>query len=158
MNVVVVGGGPAGISAAAHAHQLGAEVTLLERGRLRVCYNEGPVPVRTLARGARMVRDAGAWSDFGLIGAPPRVDLHVALENATRTVDRIYEVKHAADKLRDDGIDMEENIGPVRFVDPSTVESADGRLFHGDRIILAVGGQMPRGKVFESAELSEASV
>jgi pyruvate/2-oxoglutarate dehydrogenase complex dihydrolipoamide dehydrogenase (E3) component len=141
MNVIVVGGGPAGISAAVHAHRLGADVTLLERERLGgVCYNEGPVPVRTLARAARMVRDAGAWGDFGLVGAPPHVVLGRALANVTRTVDHIYEVKHAAEQLRDEGIDVAERIGPVRFIDPSTVAVADGRLFHGDRIILAVGG------------------
>ena len=79
MRVVVVGGGPAGITAAVHARRLGAEVILLERERLGgVCYNEGPVPVRTLARAARMVRDAGAWAEFGLIGTAPRVDLRGA--------------------------------------------------------------------------------
>jgi pyruvate/2-oxoglutarate dehydrogenase complex dihydrolipoamide dehydrogenase (E3) component len=87
-----------------------------------------------------MVRDAGAWGDFGLVGKRPRVDLHLALANVTRTVDRIYQDKHAAEKLRDDGIHVAEGIGLVRFVDPSTVAVPDGRLFHGDRIILAVGG------------------
>ena len=82
MKVVVVGGGPAGMKAAVHAGRLGAEVMLLERNRLGgVCYNEGPVPVRTLARAARMVRDAGAWAEFGLVGAAPRVNLRAALAN-----------------------------------------------------------------------------
>lgn len=34
MRVVVIGGGPAGVSAALHAVGLGAEVTLIERGRV----------------------------------------------------------------------------------------------------------------------------
>jgi dihydrolipoamide dehydrogenase len=34
MRVVVIGGGPAGVSAALHAAELGAEVTLVERGRV----------------------------------------------------------------------------------------------------------------------------
>jgi protoporphyrinogen oxidase len=44
VKVIVVGGGPAGITAAVRARHLGAQVMLLERSRLGgVCYNEGPV-------------------------------------------------------------------------------------------------------------------
>ena len=56
MRVVVIGGGPAGVSAALHAAELGAEVTLIERGRVGgTALNSGPAPVRTLARAARLV-------------------------------------------------------------------------------------------------------
>jgi pyruvate/2-oxoglutarate dehydrogenase complex dihydrolipoamide dehydrogenase (E3) component len=141
MKVIVVGGGPAGITAAVRARQLGAEVLLLERQRLGgVSYNEGPVPVRTLARAARMVRDAGAWARFGLVGAAPRVDLAAALANARQAVRHVYEELHAADKLRALGIYVAEEIGTVRFVTPHALAVADGGLFEGDRIILAVGG------------------
>ena len=58
MRVVVIGGGPAGVSAALTAAELGAEVTLVERGRVGgTAFNSGPAPVRTLARAARLVRD-----------------------------------------------------------------------------------------------------
>jgi len=141
VKVIVVGGGPAGMKAAVHARRLGAEVMLLERNRLGgVCYNEGPVPVRTLARAARMVRDAGAWAQFGLVGAAPRVNLRAALANAGRAVDYIYELRHAADHLRTEGIEVGEGIGSVRFVDAHTLAAADGRTVTADRIILAVGG------------------
>ena len=43
MRVVVIGGGPAGVSAALHATELGAEVTLVERGRVGgTALNSGP--------------------------------------------------------------------------------------------------------------------
>jgi pyruvate/2-oxoglutarate dehydrogenase complex dihydrolipoamide dehydrogenase (E3) component len=141
MKVIVVGGGPAGIAAAIHARRLGADVTLLERERLGgVCYNQGPVPVRTLARVARMIRDAGAWPQFGLVGSPPRLDLGAALANARRAIHDIYEGKHAADKLRKEGIEVAEGIGSVRFVDAHTLAVPDGELAFGDRIIVAAGG------------------
>ncbi|MGB2918918.1 MAG: FAD-dependent oxidoreductase [Mycobacterium sp.] len=54
MRVVVTGGRPAGVSAALHAAGLGAEVTLIERGRVGgTALNRGPAPIRTLARAAR---------------------------------------------------------------------------------------------------------
>src|SRR5215212_11378686 len=46
MRVVVIGGGPAGVSAALHAAELGAEVTLIERRRVGgTAFNSGPAPV-----------------------------------------------------------------------------------------------------------------
>ncbi|HJR77442.1 MAG TPA: NAD(P)/FAD-dependent oxidoreductase [Nitrospiraceae bacterium] len=141
MRVVVVGGGPAGIAAAVHARRLGAQVMLLERSRLGgVCYNEGPVPVRTLARAARMAREARDWADFGLIGNRPRVDIRAALARAERAVSFIYELQHTSDHLRAEGIEVEEGIGPVHFVDAQTLAVAGGRTVTADRIILAVGG------------------
>jgi pyruvate/2-oxoglutarate dehydrogenase complex dihydrolipoamide dehydrogenase (E3) component len=57
--VVVVGGGPAGVTAALRARELGAGVALVERGELGgTCTNDGCVPTRVLAHAARLVRDA----------------------------------------------------------------------------------------------------
>ncbi len=85
MRVVVIGGGPAGVSAALHAAELGAEVTLVERGRVGgTALNSGPAPVRTLARAARLVRDWSSWETFGLRGPRPEVDVAATLANAQR--------------------------------------------------------------------------
>ena len=62
MKLIVLGGGPAGLTAALQARELHAEVTLLESKRVGgTSINEGPAPVRTLARAARLARDAGSW-------------------------------------------------------------------------------------------------
>ena len=61
MRVLVLGGGPAGVSAALHAQELGADVTLVEAKKVGgTSLNDGPAPVRTLARAARLVRDSGS--------------------------------------------------------------------------------------------------
>jgi len=57
--MVVVGGGPAGVTAALRARELGAAVALVERGNMGgTCTNDGCVPTRVLAHAARLVRDA----------------------------------------------------------------------------------------------------
>jgi pyruvate/2-oxoglutarate dehydrogenase complex dihydrolipoamide dehydrogenase (E3) component len=57
--IVVVGGGPAGVTAALRVRELGASVALVERGYLGgTCTNDGCVPTRVLARAARLARDA----------------------------------------------------------------------------------------------------
>ena len=57
--LVVIGGGPAGVTAALRARELGTEVALIERDMLGgTCTNDGCVPTRALAKAARLVRDA----------------------------------------------------------------------------------------------------
>jgi len=59
--LIVIGGGPAGVTAALRARELGAAVTLIEGGALGgVCTNDGCVPTRVLARAARLARTAYA--------------------------------------------------------------------------------------------------
>src|SRR5215470_916360 len=107
MRVVVIGGGPAGVAAALHAAELGAQVTLVERGRVGgTVLNGGPAPVRTLARAARLVRDWSSWETFGLTGARPEVNLAATLANAQRVADYAYERRHVAEHIRAQGIDL----------------------------------------------------
>ena len=145
MRVLVIGGGPAGVSAALHAAGLGAEVTLIERARVGgTALNSGPAPVRTLARAARLMRDWGSWEKFGLHGPRPEVDLAATLANAQRVSDYLYERKRLADHIRSAGVDLVEEAGDARFVDANTVAVADGRTWTADRVIIAVGGRAGR--------------
>lgn len=141
MKLVVLGGGPAGLTAALQARELQAEVTLLESTRVGgTSINEGPAPVRTLARAARLARDAGSWETFGLKGARPQIDLAAVLANARRVANYAHEKKHLAEYLRSTGIELSEGVGPARFLDEHTVGEASGRTWRADKIIIAVGG------------------
>lgn len=145
MRVLVIGGGPAGVTAALHAAELGAEVTLIERGRVGgTALNHGPAPVRTLARAARLVRDWRSWERFGLRGPRPEVDLAAVLANAQRVADYAYERKQMAQQIRSAGVDLIEEAGDARFLDAHTVAVADGRTWTADRVIIAVGGTAGR--------------
>ena len=145
MRVIVVGGGPAGVTAALHAVQLGAEVTLLEKGRVGgTALNTGPAPVRTLARAARLVRDWSSWESFGLRGPRPEVDLASTLANADRVARYAYEHRRAAEHIRAQGVDLVENAGDVRFTDANTLAAPDGRCWSADRVVIAVGGRAGR--------------
>ena len=68
--VIVIGGGPAGVTAALRARELGATVALTERGRLGgTCTNDGCLPTRVLAHTARLAREARQLADLRLIDA-----------------------------------------------------------------------------------------
>jgi len=137
----VLGGGPAGLTAALQARELNADVTLLESKRVGgTSINEGPAPVRTLARAARLARDAGSWETFGLRGERPHIDLAAVLANATRVAQYAHEKKHMAEFIGSRGIELVEGVGPAHFLDQHTVGIADGRTWEADTFVIAVGG------------------
>ena len=74
-NIIVIGGGPAGVTAALRASELGAKVTLVERGQIGgTCTIDGCVPTRVLAKASRLLRDAEQFEEYGLIGQVPKLD------------------------------------------------------------------------------------
>ncbi len=75
-DVLVIGGGPGGYTAAFRAADLGREVTLVERHpRLGgVCLNVGCIPSKTLLHFAEVITDAAALREHGVVFDPPRID------------------------------------------------------------------------------------
>src|SRR5580692_10221445 len=85
-SLLVIGGGPAGITAALQACELGAQVTLLEAAQIGgTSLNRGPAPVRTLARAARLARDWSSWATFGLLGPVSFTGPHTVAAGDGRT-------------------------------------------------------------------------
>jgi pyruvate/2-oxoglutarate dehydrogenase complex dihydrolipoamide dehydrogenase (E3) component len=145
ISLLVAGGGPAGVTAALQARELGAQVTLLEADQIGgTSLNRGPAPVRTLARAARLARDWSSWSSFGLRGPAPVPDLPAVLANNERVSHYAHDKKDMAGHLRRQGIDLIEDLGPVRFTGPHSMAASDGRAWSADRVILAVGGHAAR--------------
>lgn len=145
LHVLVVGGGPAGITAALQARELGAQVTLLEAGHVGdSTLNRGPAPVRTLARAARLARDWSSWAEFGLAGPPPVPDLPAVIANSERVARLAREKRDVPGQLRQQGITVAEELGSVRFTSPATMAAGGERTWTADRIIVAVGGHAAR--------------
>ncbi len=75
--VVVIGSGPGGYSAAFRAADLGKQVILVERypSLGGVCLNVGCIPSKALLHAAKVVDDAHDMSDFGISFAEPKINL-----------------------------------------------------------------------------------
>jgi len=153
-DVIVIGGGPAGVTAALRARELGATVALVERGRLGgTCTNDGCVPTRVLAHAARLLRETAQHEAYGLIGPRPAVDFARLIDSTHRVVAAVHEKKYLIKHLEDSGVETYLGAGPARFVDAHTIETAGGDRFSAERFILCLGGHA-RKLPFPGAELA----
>src|SRR5258705_13298223 len=75
IDVLVIGAGPAGVLAALRAADLGARTALLTHTDFGgMAANDGPVPVRTLAHAARLIREARQLGQYAIGGTEPVLD------------------------------------------------------------------------------------
>jgi dihydrolipoamide dehydrogenase len=76
-DIVVLGAGPGGYTAAFRAADLGQKVVLVDRSATLggVCLNVGCIPSKALLHAAKVIDDAAAFSVHGLTFAAPGIDL-----------------------------------------------------------------------------------
>jgi dihydrolipoamide dehydrogenase len=79
VDLVVLGGGPGGYTAAFRAADLGLNVCLIEKQpRLGgVCLNVGCIPSKTLLHCAGVMEEAAGLGDFGIAYPAPKIDIDV---------------------------------------------------------------------------------
>jgi dihydrolipoamide dehydrogenase len=154
MDVVVVGAGPAGVFAALRAAYLGARTVLVTRDDFGgMAANDGPVPVRTLAHAARLLREARQLDQYGIAVGEPVLEYSRLLERVREVMSVVRARSLVRRQIDTDGVTVYERAGTVRFVDPHTLETGSGLRLRGDRIILCTGGVSRRLSV-PGAELT----
>lgn len=143
--VIVIGGGPAGVTAALRARELGATVALVERDAMGgTCTNDGCVPTRVLAKAARLMRDTKQFADYGIVGERPKLDFRQLLNQTQNIVYAMHEKKQLAGHLLGVGVDLFSEAGAAFFVDPHTIASKDGLRLQADKFIICTGGHARR--------------
>ncbi|OGU06860.1 MAG: mercuric reductase [Geobacteraceae bacterium GWC2_58_44] len=127
-NLVVVGGGTAGLVCAAGAAGLGAKVALIERHLLGGdCLNVGCVPSKGMIRASRAVFDARSSGGFGVRGLDGvYCDFAAAMERMRRLRAGISG-HDSARRFRDElGVDV--FLGEGKFTGAESIEVGDRRL------------------------------
>jgi pyruvate/2-oxoglutarate dehydrogenase complex dihydrolipoamide dehydrogenase (E3) component/uncharacterized membrane protein YdjX (TVP38/TMEM64 family) len=138
-NLVVIGGGTAGLVSAAGAAGLGAKVALIERNLLGGdCLNVGCVPSKGMIRAARAAHDARSGAEFGIQHlAQPDISFAAAMERMRKLRAGISQ-HDSVERFTKLGVDV--FIGDGRFVDASAVE-IDGKRLEFDRAVIATGAR-----------------
>lgn len=90
-DVVVLGGGPGGYTAAFRAADLGLSVCLVEKEeRLGgVCLNVGCIPSKTLLHAASVIEEAVEVADFGVDFSAPKIDLERLLGKKNEVIEQL---------------------------------------------------------------------
>jgi dihydrolipoamide dehydrogenase len=136
VQLVVLGSGPGGYTAAFRAADLGLKTVLIERHeRLGgVCLNVGCIPSKALLHAARVIAEADEMSERGISFGRPKLD-----------IDRLRDWKQSVvDKLTGglDGLARRREVevvhGEARLAGPHTIEVGD-RTITFDNCIIAAG-------------------
>ena len=121
-NMVVIGGGAAGLVSAYIAATVGARVTLVEAVRMGGdCLNTGCVPSKALIRSAKVADMMRHGSRYGLKDVAPDVPFREVMARV-RAVIREIEPHDSVERYAALGVDVV--MGRARIVDPWTVEIA----------------------------------
>ena len=135
-DLVIIGGGSAGLTAAGFAVQLGSRVALVESNRTGGdCTWTGCVPSKTLLKAARVAHQMRTASRHGLESVEPVVDLSSVMAHVRAVVSDVYE-QESPEALRADGIDV--FTSAARFLNPHTI-SAGEDVLSARRILIATG-------------------
>lgn len=143
MRIAVIGSGGGAMAAAIKAAELGAAVTLIERGVIGgTCVNVGCVPSKILIRAAHIahLRRESPF-DAGLSAVPAVVDRPRLLAQQQSRVDELRHTKYEQILARTPGITLVR--GEARFEDGHTLAVALGgdgdRRISFDRCLIATG-------------------
>ncbi len=143
--VVVLGSGPGGYTAAFRAADLGLQVVLIERYESLggVCLNVGCIPSKALLHAARVISEAEEMSEFGIAFAKPKIEIDKLRGWKNSIVERLTRGL--------DGLAKQRKVTVVRgsgeFVSPHMIKvESDDRVksVSFDSAIIAAGSQVTR--------------
>lgn len=156
-DVLVLGGGSAGYSAALRSAQLGMKVGLVERSKLGgTCLHTGCIPTKAYLHSAELADEARTASKYGVNTTLDSIDMAAVKKNKDAIVQGKFRGLSGLIKMRK--IEVIEGEGNLTGPDTVTV---DGTQYKGKNIVLATGSKTKTmgiditGRVITSTEALE---
>jgi dihydrolipoamide dehydrogenase len=143
--LLVLGSGPGGYTAAFRAADLGMKVTLVERWPQLggVCLNVGCIPSKTLLHAAKVIEEAESMGAHGIAFGSPAIDMERLRGWKDSVVKKLTGGLQVLAKQRK--VDVVQGVG--RFVSPNVIEvmgSSGSERIHFDYCIIAAGSEALR--------------
>ncbi|MGH7967179.1 MAG: FAD-dependent oxidoreductase, partial [Limisphaerales bacterium] len=143
-DMVVIGGGAAGLTAAGISATLGAKTALIEERRLGGdCTWTGCVPSKALLKAAAVANSIRTAYRYGLKAAEPPLDFSAVMERVHEIQAAIYEEADAPPVYQKIGVEVIE--GKAQFISPTQVEvlgpGGGRRQFASRFFVIATGGR-----------------
>jgi pyruvate/2-oxoglutarate dehydrogenase complex dihydrolipoamide dehydrogenase (E3) component len=137
-DVIVIGGGTAGLVTASGCARLGRKVALIEREKLGGdCLWTGCVPTKALVASAKLMHQMRHADAFGIEPHEPRVTPKSIMESMRAAR---HAIEHHDDPAKFRALGIEVIFGDARLVSRSEVEVAGRRLSAKD-IVIATGSR-----------------
>lgn len=137
-NLVVIGGGSAGLVTSYIAAAVKAKVTLIEKHRMGGdCLNTGCVPSKALIRSAKFVAQAKRAQDFGIKKADVEFEFSEVMERVQRVITKI-EPHDSMERYSKLGVECIQ--GEAKIVSPFAVE-VNGKTITTRNIVVATGAR-----------------
>lgn len=135
-DLVIIGGGVAGLVSASGAARLGASVALVEKEALGGdCLRSGCVPTKRLVRSAKVASIVRRAAEFGVEAGSARVDFPRVMELVRKTQAAIG-VHDSPERFREMGVEV--LFGGGRFTSPNSFE-VGGEALEARRFIVSTG-------------------
>jgi dihydrolipoamide dehydrogenase len=137
-NLIVIGGGSAGLVTAYIAAAVKAKVTLIEKAEMGGdCLNTGCVPSKAILRSAKLLDHVRRAREFGLRAAAAEFDFSEVMQRVQRVIKTI-EPHDSVERYTELGVECLK--GHAKIVDPWTVE-VNGKKLTAQSLVIAAGGE-----------------
>lgn len=135
-DICVIGAGSGGLSVAAGASQMGADVVLIEKSKMGGdCLNTGCVPSKSLIAAAHAAHVTRTSARYGVNGHEPEV----RFDEVNRHVHGVIAAIAPHDSVdRFEGLGVNVIQAAARFVGPNEIEAGDTRI-RARRFVIATG-------------------
>ncbi|MBN8219079.1 MAG: dihydrolipoyl dehydrogenase [Spirochaetes bacterium] len=134
-DLIIIGAGPGGYEAAAHAGRMKKKVLLVEKQYIGgTCLNVGCIPTKTLLRSAKAFSEAGHASLYGVECGAPKFLMNKVLERKNAVVGQL--TKGVEGMLKRAGVEIVR--GTAKIVERNAIE-VDGKRTEGSNILIATG-------------------
>lgn len=144
----IVGGGPAGYTAALHAAKLGQKVVLFEKDNIGgVCLNKGCIPTKTILHSSELFKKFQNPQEFGITSDNITLDYSKVIERKNNVVEKLRKgIQLALKNSKVVVVNSEAQIKSKTEID------AGGELYSCKKIICAIGAspKVIKGLEFDS--------